>query len=109
MGAFRVACRRPERIQLVAVGLDICREAQASSSVRQCDSMVIRTLNWLVSKKHPDIVGDNSLGRSRSGFGTKIHLATDGNGLLLNIVLGSGQAHKSQFALRLLDAIGVQR
>ncbi|MBA7932692.1 hypothetical protein HV127_15755 [Klebsiella sp. RHBSTW-00215] len=38
-----------------------------------------------------------------------MHLATDGNGLLLNIVLGSGQAHKSQFALRLLDAIGVQR
>lgn len=56
VGSFRVACRRPERIQLVAVGLDICRNAQASSSVRLCNSMVIRTLNWLVSKKHPDIV-----------------------------------------------------
>ena len=32
-------------------------------------------------KKHPDITGDNSLGRSRGGFGTKIHLATDGGGL----------------------------
>lgn len=40
VGSFRVACRRPERIQLVAVGLDICRNAQASSSVRLCDSMV---------------------------------------------------------------------
>jgi hypothetical protein len=44
VGSFRVACRRPERIQLVAVGLDICRNAQASSSVRLCDSMVTPTI-----------------------------------------------------------------
>lgn len=61
------------------------------------------------AKKHPDITGDNSLGRSRGGFGTKIHLATDGSGLPLNIVLSPGQAHESQFAQRLLDGIGVQR
>lgn len=61
------------------------------------------------AKKHPDITGDNSLGRSRGGFGTKIHLATDGSGLPLNIVLSPGQAHESQFAFRLLDGIGVQR
>ncbi len=61
------------------------------------------------SKKHPDIDGDNGLGRSRGGFGTKIHLATDGSGLPLNIVLSPGQAHESQFAQRLLDGIGVQR
>ena len=59
--------------------------------------------------KHSDIAGDNGLGRSRGGFGTKIHLATDGNGLPLNILLSPGQAHESQFALRLLDGIGVQR
>lgn len=61
------------------------------------------------SKKHPDIAGDNGLGRSRGGFGTKIPLATDGIGLPLNIVLSPGQAHESQFAQRLLDGIGVQR
>ena len=61
------------------------------------------------TKKHSDIAGDNGLGRSRGGFGTKIHLATDGNGLPLNILLSPGQAHESQFALRLLDGIGVQR
>lgn len=61
------------------------------------------------SKKQPDIAGDNGLGRSRGGFGTKIHLATDGSGLPLNIVLSPGQAHESQFAQRLLDGIGVQR
>ena len=61
------------------------------------------------SKKHPDIAGDNGLGRSRGGFGTKIYLATDGSGLPLSIVLSPGQAHESQFAQRLLDGTGVQR
>ncbi len=60
------------------------------------------------AKKHPDIAGENGLGRSRDGFGTKIHLATDGSGLPLNIFLSPGQAHESQFAQRLLDGIGVQ-
>ncbi len=50
------------------------------------------------SKKYPDIAGDNGLGRSRGGFGTKIHLATAGSGLPLNIVLSPGKAHESQFA-----------
>ena len=61
------------------------------------------------ANKHSDITGDNGLGRSRGGFGTKIHLATDGSGLPLNIVLTPGQAHESQFAKRLLDGIGIQR
>ncbi len=60
-------------------------------------------------KKTSDIDGDNGPGRSRGGFGTKIHLATDGSGLPLNIVLSPGQAHESPFAQRLLDGIGVQR
>ena len=60
------------------------------------------------AKKHPDITGDNGLGRSRGGFGTKIHLATDASGLPLNIVLSPGQAHEIQFAQHLLDGIGVQ-
>lgn len=60
-------------------------------------------------KKHPDIAGDNGLGRSRGVFGTKIHLTTGGGDLPLNIVLSPGQAHESQFAQRLLDGIGVQR
>ncbi len=61
------------------------------------------------TKKHLDITGDHSLGRYRDGFDTKIHLATDGSGLPLNIVLSPCQAHESKFALSLLDGIGVQR
>lgn len=45
------------------------------------------------------------MGRSRG----KIHLATDGSGLPVNIVLSPGQIHESQLAQRLLDDIGVQR
>lgn len=40
--------------------------------------------------------------------GTKIYLATEGSGIPLNIILGPGHAHESQFALLLLDGIGVQ-
>lgn len=61
------------------------------------------------SKEHPDIDEGNGLGRSRGGFGSKIHLATDGSGVPLNIVLSPGQAHESQFAQRLLDGIGILR
>ncbi len=61
------------------------------------------------SKKHTDIAGDNGQGRSHGSFGTKIHLATDGSGLPLNIVLSPGQTHESQFAQRLLEGIGIQR
>jgi transposase len=78
-------------------------------SATALDGSNIRALRCAAgAKKHSDIAGDNGLGRSR-GFGTKIHLATDGNGLPLNILLSPGQAHESQFALRLLDGIGVQR
>ncbi|GKW38754.1 hypothetical protein PEC301875_27780 [Pectobacterium carotovorum subsp. carotovorum] len=62
-----------------------------------------------VLKKHLYITGYNGLGRSRGGFCTKIHLATDAGGLPLNIVLSPRLAHESQFSLRLLDGIGVQR
>ncbi|ELR7428139.1 IS5 family transposase, partial [Escherichia coli] len=80
-------------------------------SATALDGSNIRALKCAAggSKKHPDIDGDNGPGRSRGGFGTKIHLATDGSGLPLNIVLSPGQAHESQFAQRLLDGIGVQR
>ncbi|MGC8400672.1 IS5 family transposase [Enterobacter mori] len=79
-------------------------------SASALDGSNIRALKCAAgAQKHPDITADNGLGRSRGGFGTKIHLATDAGGLPLNIVLSPGQAHESQFALRLLDGIGVQR
>ena len=60
-------------------------------------------------KKHPDEPEDHGLGRSRGGFGFKIHLATDGNGLALAFCLSGGQAHESQYAEKLLRNIGIIR
>ncbi|NIH15585.1 MAG: hypothetical protein G5700_01915 [Serratia symbiotica] len=71
---------------------------------------VISGLSYVLSVlKKTDITGDNSLGRSRSGYGTKIHMAIDASGIPLNIMLIFGQAYKCQFALRHLEGIGVQR
>ncbi|XYX40797.1 IS5 family transposase [Candidatus Erwinia dacicola] len=71
-------------------------------SATALDGSNIRALRCAAGaqKKDPDIAGDNGLGRSRGGFGIKIHLATDGSRLPLNIVLSPGQAHESQFARR---------
>ncbi|EPK4900558.1 IS5 family transposase [Klebsiella pneumoniae] len=83
----------------------------ADWSATALDGSNIRALKCAAGapKKQPDIAGDNGLGRSRGGFGTKIHMATDGSGLPLNIVLSPGQVYESQCAQRLLDGIGVHR
>jgi transposase len=39
---------------------------------------------------------DHALGRSRGGFGTKIHLVCDRNGKPLGAVLSPGQSHESR-------------
>jgi transposase len=46
------------------------------------------------AKKTSHDLNDHGLGRSRGGFGTKIHLATDGTGLPLSFCLSGGQAHE---------------
>lgn len=52
---------------------------------------------------------NHTLGRSRGGFGTKVHLATDLNGIPLSIKLSAGQENEVKFAQPLLDSIAVQR
>jgi len=39
---------------------------------------------------------DHALGRSRGGFGTKIHLVCDGHGIVLAVWATPGQQHESQ-------------
>lgn len=43
-----------------------------------------------------DEPADHALGRSRGGFGTKVHLVCDGSGTLLAIRVGPGQEHESR-------------
>lgn len=52
---------------------------------------------------------DEGLGRSRGGFTTKLHLACDGRGRLLSIVVTPGQRHESTQLGPVLDAIRVPR
>ncbi|WP_435887559.1 transposase [Streptomyces antimycoticus] len=52
---------------------------------------------------------DHALGRSRGGLTTKIHLACDGRGRPLAILLTPGQRHDSICARPLLERIRVPR
>lgn len=49
------------------------------------------------------------LGRSRGGLSTKIHLAVDGRGLPMRVLLTPGQAGDNPQLLPLLDGIRVAR
>lgn len=52
---------------------------------------------------------DHALGRSRGGWGTKIHLVSDGAGLPLAVAVSAGQAHESRYFEPLLEAVRIRR
>lgn len=52
---------------------------------------------------------DEALGRSRGGFSTKPHLACDGKGRPLSVVVPPGQRHGSTQLEGLLDGVRVAR
>lgn len=47
------------------------------------------------------------MGRSRGGFGTKIHLVTDGNGLPLAVEVTAGQRHESSQFERVMGKVRI--
>ena len=53
------------------------------------------------------VVPGEALGRSRGGLSTKIHLAVDGHGRPLSVLLSGGQAGDNPHLLPVLDAIAV--
>lgn len=55
------------------------------------------------------VVDGEGLGRSRGGLSSKIHLATDGRGLPMSVVLTGGQAGDNPHLLPVLKAIRVPR
>ncbi len=55
----------------------------------------------------PGEPADHALGRSRGGFGTKVHVVTDGRGLPLAVDLTAGQAHESSVFERVMDMVRV--
>ncbi len=60
-------------------------------------------------KKVTDEPADHALGRSRGGFGTKLHPVVDGNGLPLSAVVTAGQAHESKSLGPVLEAVRLRR
>lgn len=58
------------------------------------------------STHEPD---DHGLGKSRGGWTTKTHLAVDGQGRPLSVVLTGGQAADTTYLQPVLDAIAVPR
>jgi len=54
-------------------------------------------------KSDPDEPEDHALGRSRGGWGTKIHIVCDDEGHPLHFELSAGQAHDSSMFETVLD------
>ena len=52
---------------------------------------------------------EEALGCSRGGFSTKVHLACDGKGRPLSVLITPGQRHSSTQLEELLDAVRVPR
>jgi transposase len=56
-----------------------------------------------------DEPADHALGRSRGGFGTKLHVICDGTGVPLSALLLPGQAHESTQFEDLVDSVTITR
>jgi transposase len=68
-----------------------------------------RALCWGRRKKRdPEEPADHALGRSRGGFGTKIHLLCDAQGHPLHFHLTAGQDHESTALETLLEGVDVE-
>ncbi|WSL73735.1 IS5 family transposase [Streptomyces sp. NBC_01723] len=92
-------------------------EADAAGDIDwlvQIDSTIVRAHQHAAAtgrKGEPPAgrTGDHALGRSRGGLTTKIHLACDGRGRPLAILLTPGQRHDSICARPLLERIHIPR
>lgn len=49
--------------------------------------------------------GDHALGRSRGGWGSKLHLVVDAGGLPLAAIVTAGQAHESRHLVEVMESV----
>lgn len=80
-----------------------CVDATVVRSGRSANGAELR------GKKVAGEPADHALGRSRGGFGTKLHLVVDGRGLPLSAVVTAGQAHESKSLGPVLEAVRLRR
>ncbi|KAK1185908.1 IS5 family transposase [Streptomyces sp. NBS 14/10] len=120
-GPWKTVYTRFRRYALAGVFTQALQQIQVRADAEgdidwlvQIDSTVVRAHQHAAatgrkgggSGDEPD---DHALGRSRGGLTTKIHLACDGKGRPLAILLTPGQRHDSVCARPLLERIRVPR
>ncbi|GIW97155.1 MAG: hypothetical protein KatS3mg111_0488 [Pirellulaceae bacterium] len=69
-------------------------------------------LTWRLQepkKRGPEEAANHALGRSRGGFGTKVHVVVDGDGLPVSVHVTPGQAHESTAFEETVDAVRVRQ
>ncbi len=65
---------------------------------------------WRAKKRGPDDEPeDHALGRSRGGWGSKLHIICDSHGIPITVTITAGQRHESMVVTELFDAAHVPR
>jgi len=76
---------------------------------RPCRGLRRRGAPGVPSRRGGGEPADQALGRSRGGFGTKVHLLACGNAVPLDAVVTAGRAYERTVPAPLLDGIGRRR
>ncbi|MDG4820523.1 IS5 family transposase [Asanoa sp. WMMD1127] len=102
--------------ELILARAQVYDDGQPVEWIISVDSSVVRAHQHAAgARKKGDLPGGvaipaadgEALGRSRGGLSTKIHLAVDGRGRPLSVLLTAGQAGDNPLLFPLLDAIAV--
>ncbi|WP_372478509.1 IS5 family transposase [Streptomyces daghestanicus] len=120
-GSWQTVCTRFRRYAIDGVFTRALQQIQARADavgdidwLVQIDSTIVRAHQHAATtgrkggstQDEPD---DHALGRSRGGLTTKVHLASDGKGRPLAVLITPGQRHGSVCARTLLERIRVPR
>ncbi|WP_369276473.1 IS5 family transposase [Streptomyces sp. R11] len=121
-GPWQTAYTRFRRYALDGVFTRALQQIQACADavgdidwLVQIDSTIVRAHQHAAATGRkgggtsPDEPDDHALGRSRGGLTTKVHLACDGKGRPLAVLVTPGQRHDSICAQPLLERIRVPR
>ncbi|MFF8300237.1 MULTISPECIES: IS5 family transposase [Streptomyces] len=120
-GPWQTVYTRFRRYALSGVFTQALQQIQAQADAAgdidwlvQIDSTIVRAHQHAAATgrkggRRPDEPDDEALGRSRGGLTTKIHLACDGRGRPLALLITPGQRHDGVCAQPLLERIRVPR
>ena len=93
---------------VVAVDSSVVRAHQHSAGARKKGAPAAWPASGKAAAAGVAVTAGEALGRSRGGLSTKIHLAVDGRGRPLSVLLSGGQAGDNPYLLPVLDAIAIR-